>query len=141
MMKNITKNSKVWLLKVIYLFHHDLFVAKENYQQKLWNPTGEYFNYDTSDDTIMADQMAGQWYARTCGLPDIVEDSKAQKSLKKIFDWNVKKFKDGKMGAVNGMKISGIVDTSSVQSSEVWTGTTYGLAACMIQHVSFAEIL
>jgi non-lysosomal glucosylceramidase len=37
------------------------------------------------------------------------------------------------MGAVNGMRPNGMVDTSDQQSQEVWTGTTYALAACMLQ--------
>lgn len=45
--------------------------ARAAYAARLWN--GRYFDYDASDsvhqDSIMADQMAGQWYARACGLP------------------------------------------------------------------------
>ncbi len=45
--------------------------ARAAYVQRLWN--GRYFDYDAShsvhQDSIMADQMAGQWYARACGLP------------------------------------------------------------------------
>ncbi|MEE6497286.1 hypothetical protein FKM82_002697 [Ascaphus truei] len=37
------------------------------------------------------------------------------------------------MGAVNGMRPDGTIDTSSVQSDEVWIGVVYGLAATMIQ--------
>lgn len=33
---------------------------------------GSYYNYDNStskySNTIMADQMAGQWYLKACGL-------------------------------------------------------------------------
>ena len=36
------------------------------------------------------------------------------------------------MGAVNGMTLKGHVDTSSMQSCEVWTGVTYMLAATML---------
>ena len=45
--------------------------ARAAYAERLWN--GRYFDYDASEsvhqDSIMADQMAGQWYARACGLP------------------------------------------------------------------------
>ena len=37
------------------------------------------------------------------------------------------------MGAVNGMRPNGQVDRTSIQSREVWTGTTYSLAAAMLQ--------
>lgn len=39
------------------------------------------------------------------------------------------------MGAVNGMRPSGLPDTSSLQSNEVWVGVVYALAATMIQEV------
>lgn len=56
-------------------------------------------------------------------------------SLKTIYELNVKRFADGQMGAVNGMRPDGSVDTSSVQSDEVWIGVVYGLAATMIHEV------
>jgi non-lysosomal glucosylceramidase len=68
-------------------------------------------------------------------LEDIVPEEYSKKSLEKVYEFNVKQFKEGKMGAVNGMKPSGSVDYSSVQSSEVWTGTSYAVAAAFIQHV------
>jgi len=37
------------------------------------------------------------------------------------------------MGVVNGMKPNGSVDKSNLQSMEVWTGTTFAVAATMIQ--------
>jgi non-lysosomal glucosylceramidase len=39
--------------------------------------------------------------------------------------YNVKKFGTGDLGAVNGMKPNGTVDTMCMQSVEVWTGTSY----------------
>lgn len=107
----------------------------ESFHQKLWN--GKYFNYDCSDnqhrDSIMADQLAGQWYAKACGLPSIVESEKAVSSLKTIYDKNFKSFKGGALGAINGMRPDGKPDNTCLQSCEVWTGTNYSLAACMIQ--------
>lgn len=43
------------------------------------------------------------------------------------------------MGAVNGFKANGKVDDVTVQSVEVWTGVTYGLAACMLQEDLVSE--
>lgn len=43
------------------------------------------------------------------------------------------KVKEGRRGAVNGMLPDGIVDMSSMQSREIWSGVTYALAATMIQ--------
>jgi non-lysosomal glucosylceramidase len=104
------------------------------YQQTLWN--GQYFNYDSSrsrhNDSIMADQLAGPWYARACGLPDIVEPAQVRSALRVIFEHNVRGFQRGRLGAVNGMRPDGKLDTTSMQSQEVWTGVTYALAALML---------
>jgi non-lysosomal glucosylceramidase len=81
----------------------------------------------------MADQLAGQWYARACGLPPIVDPLFARSALCTVYDWNVQRYHGGRMGAVNGMRPSGQVDRTSLQSQEVWSGTTYALAASMIQ--------
>jgi non-lysosomal glucosylceramidase len=106
-----------------------------SFEERLWN--GRYYNYDSSrsrqHDSIMADQMAGQWYARACGLPPIHDLAHIKSSLATVFDWNVMRFFDGQMGAVNGMRPDGSVDQTSMQSQEVWVGTTYAVAAAMIQ--------
>ena len=49
-----------------------------------------------------------------------------------MFASNVLGFGGGEMGAVNGMRPDGTIDESSEQSPEVWTGTTYALAAFML---------
>ncbi|KAK3236232.1 hypothetical protein CYMTET_53614 [Cymbomonas tetramitiformis] len=53
----------------------------------------------------------------------------------RILKFNVRSFGAGMMGAVNGMRPSGEVDSSCMQSREVWTGTTYALAATMLHEV------
>lgn len=47
--------------------------------------------------------------------------------------------KDGKRGAVNGMRSDGTVDMSSMQSREIWSGVTYAVAATMI-HEDMADM-
>ena len=124
-----------------YEYRSQLEKAQSAYEDKLWN--GEYYNYDSSKskhrDSIMADMLAGQWYCKACGLPDIVTPEHARLALKKIFDYNVMKFKNGECGAVNGMRPEGAIDTSSLQSREMWIGTSYGLAACMLQEGLYEE--
>ncbi|RDD46384.1 Non-lysosomal glucosylceramidase [Trichoplax sp. H2] len=123
-----------------------LLRGRDSFQQKLWN--GEYYLYDSSkgnhSDSIMADQMCGHWYLQACGLvnnneDDIFPKSQVDKALRKVFDYNVMKFMNGTWGAVNGMKPNGEIDTSSVQSEEVWTGVTYALAANLIQQGMIKE--
>jgi non-lysosomal glucosylceramidase len=114
--------------------YRDLFVkGQAAYIKKLWN--GEYFRYDTASeyrDDIQADQLAGQWYADMSALGDIVPREMRSKALKKIFAFNVMKFADGTMGAVNGIAPDGSLVTTNEQVQEVWTGTTFGLAALML---------
>ncbi|GJN39870.1 hypothetical protein PR202_gb29018 [Eleusine coracana subsp. coracana] len=111
--------------------------AKVVYNAALWN--GTYFDYDNSggpaSKSIMADQLAGQWYARACGLDPVVDDdAKARSALATVLDYNVMRVanKAGALiGAVNGMRPDGTVDASSTQSKEVWAGVTYAVAAGM----------
>uniref|UniRef100_A0A453FQC3 Glycosyl-hydrolase family 116 catalytic region domain-containing protein n=1 Tax=Aegilops tauschii subsp. strangulata TaxID=200361 RepID=A0A453FQC3_AEGTS len=108
--------------------------ARRVYDAELWN--GAYFDYDNSGGansrSIMADQLAGQWYARACGLEPIVEEDKARSALGTVLDYNVMRVQGGAVGAVNGMRPDGAVDASSIQSREVWPGVTYAVAAAMV---------
>jgi non-lysosomal glucosylceramidase len=101
---------------------------------RLWR--GDHYAYDDgggpSSDSVMADQLAGQWYADATGLGDIVPPDRVEAALRTIHRLNVRGFAGGTMGAVNGMRADGTVDASSEQSKEVWVGTTYALAAFML---------
>jgi non-lysosomal glucosylceramidase len=114
--------------------YHSLFAkAQGSYIKKLWN--GSYFSYDTMSeyrDNIQADQLAGQWYATSIGLGDLVPQDMQKKALRRIFDHNVMKFGNGDMGAVNGISADGKIITTNEQVQEVWTGTTFSLAALML---------
>jgi non-lysosomal glucosylceramidase len=108
--------------------------ARAAFERRLWR--GSYYAYDdggrASSDTVMADQLAGQWYADVTGLGDLVAADRIITTLRTIHRLNVRSFHGGRMGAVNGMRPDGTVDDSSEQSAEVWIGTTYALAALMI---------
>jgi non-lysosomal glucosylceramidase len=108
--------------------------AQVAYDRRLWRDG--YYAYDDgggpSSTSIMADQLAGQWYADVTGLGDLVPPDRVDEALRTIHAHNVRRFGGGRMGAVNGMRPDGTVDGSSEQSAEVWVGTTYALAAFMI---------
>lgn len=108
--------------------------AQVAFEQKLW--TGSYYRYDAgggpSGDSIMADQLAGQWWADATGLGQIAPDEHIGQALRTVFSRNVLGFGDGRMGAVNGMRPDGTVDDSGEQSQEVWVGTSFALAAFML---------
>ena len=107
--------------------------AQKSYVAKLWN--GSYFNYDTggaNKTDIMAEQLAGQWYADLTGLGDLVPKPMRRSALERVFQYNVQKFGNGEMGAVNGIGANGEALTQNEQVEEVWTGTTFGVASHMI---------
>jgi non-lysosomal glucosylceramidase len=103
------------------------------YEDTLWN--GTYYDYDASAnpyyDSIMSDQLAGQWYGDFLGL-SLLPDDHVESALRTIYAFNVQQYGDGQMGAVNGMRPDGQIDTSDLQSQEMWTGTTYGVASFML---------
>ncbi|CAI5534559.1 unnamed protein product [Closterium sp. Naga37s-1] len=76
--------------------------------------------------------MGSGRYLWSCGLPPLFDSAMACKALQMIFENNVMRLEGGSMGAVNGMRPNGQVDDTCLQSREVWTGVTYGLAATMI---------
>lgn len=83
-------------------------------------------------------KYTGQWYARACNLPPVLAPKMALSCYRTIYKMNVVTFGDGKLlGAVNGMRPDGTIDNSCIQSREVWTGTTYALAAGMLQESNF----
>jgi non-lysosomal glucosylceramidase len=104
------------------------------FESRLW--AGTYYRYDdgggASSDSIMADQLAGQWYADATGLGDVADPERVEQALRTVHAMNVAGFGGGEMGAVNGVRPDGSVDRSSEQSPEVWVGTTYALAAFML---------
>lgn len=122
-------------------FRESLARGTAAFESKLWN--GRHYLFDTSGgpsaETVMADQLAGQWYADASGLGDVVAPDRVDRALRTIHEMNVKGFGGGRMGAVNGMRQDGTVDTSSEQSPEVWVGTTYALAAFMLGRGLTAE--
>ena len=68
-------------------YRRQLERAKSAYEGKLWN--GEYYHYNSSQskhhDSIMADMLAGQWYCKACGLPDIIPSDHTVQSLPENF--------------------------------------------------------
>ena len=105
-----------------------LAAAQTAYEGTLWN--GEYYDYDETSNTVMADQLAGEWYARLTGIPTLPDDH-VHSALEANYTYNVQQYHDGQMGAVNGIPLDGTVEDSE-QAAEVWSGTTYMLAAHMI---------
>lgn len=121
--------------------------GKQSLEEKLWN--GKYYRFDLSNnnkETIMSDQLCGYWYLKICGFDnEIYSKENVRSALQTIYKNNVQGFCNGEMGAANGFipnsdpEKPGHLDTTTIQSEEVWTGVTYALAATMIQEGMFDE--
>jgi non-lysosomal glucosylceramidase len=108
-------------------------------ERLLW--TGRYYRLDSScipkgtaleHSPIMSDALVGDLYCRVAGLPEAVPLANARRHLQTVRDLNVLRFGTGRQGAVNRMNPNGTVDTSSLQSAEVWTGSTFAVVAHMV---------
>ena len=109
----------------------------------LWNNNGGYYNYDSSKsahhDSVMSDQCCGEWYVKCCGLKSVLPPSNAAIALKTVYKLNVLKFglkcgSERHRGVVNGMRPNGSIDTTSMQSMECWSGTSFSVASNMLLH-------
>ena len=89
--------------------------GRTSFEARLWRDG--YYAYDdggaVSSDSVMADQLAGQWYADLAGLGDLVDPERIRQALCTVHARNVVDFGDGLLGAVNGMRPDRTVDTSS----------------------------
>jgi non-lysosomal glucosylceramidase len=107
--------------------------AQAAYIKNLWN--GKYFDYDQGSpyhDNSMAEQLAGQWYANLTGLGDLVPAAMRRSALQHVYDYNVMKFQNGEMGAINGIGANGELLRDNDQVKEVWTGATFAVASHML---------
>ncbi|CAM4568324.1 unnamed protein product, partial [Caretta caretta] len=91
---------------------------------------------DAPSPSLWAQPRASGCSSMACAVQkadEVFPRSHIVSALKTIFELNVMSFANGTMGAVNGMRPDGSLDTSSLQSSEAWVGVVYALAATMIQ--------
>jgi non-lysosomal glucosylceramidase len=114
--------------------------AADAFVKKLW--TGSYFRYAVKGqdtEAVMAEQLAGQWYAGITGLGDLVPKEMRVAALHKVYDTNVRKFAHGEMGAISGIAADGSPLHGNPQTEEVWTGATFAVASHMIEEGLYEE--
>lgn len=109
----------------------ELEKGKKSLEEKLWN--GEYYNLwrnnDEVDESIMTDQLDGEWFLRATGLSGNIPDERVSSVLELIFSHNF----DGEQGLINATvpengKTS-ISTYKNCQTTAVWTGIGYAFAA------------
>lgn len=119
--------------EAINTYHNWLTQARSNYHQQLWN--GQYYRLDSKSgsEIVMADQLAGQFYAQLLGLPDVVERKYTESALKTIYQSCFLNFHQGQIGAANGVTLDGTAENpDSTHPLEVWTGVNFALGAFLI---------
>ncbi|BDA39442.1 GH116 family glycosyl hydrolase [Candidatus Atelocyanobacterium thalassae] len=129
-----SQNSLVSIHKCLTKYEDWLRKSRLVYHHTLWN--GEYYQLDSKSgsDTVMTDQLCGQFYARLLKLPDVVDASYITLALSKIYEACFLNFHDGKYGAANGVKPDGTPENpKSTHPQEVWIGINFGLSAFLIQ--------
>ena len=102
---------------------------------RLWNEKGGHFNIDAHSTDIMTDQLFGAWYSNIIGLEaqgqPVVGRDRILRTLRTIYDKNLKSFGGGLLGAVNGRTGEG-KQLFTDQGDEVWAGTAYAFASDLI---------
>lgn len=115
--------------------------GKASLERKLWN--GEYYNLwadeTNCDESLMSDQLDGEWFLRMIGLEGNLPDSRVRLVLQKIFDHNF----DQEAGLINAACPEGRKTTlhtyRNCQAGAVWTGIGY-LFSALAMSVGMQEI-
>ncbi|MBR4726405.1 MAG: hypothetical protein IK080_00765, partial [Clostridia bacterium] len=103
-------------------------------ERRLWN--GEYYDLWKSDaendETLMTDQLDGEWFLRVAGIGGNLPDARIRAILRVIVDRNF----EPDSGLINATCAEGRRTTlhshQNCQAQAVWTGIGYALAAlCM----------
>ena len=108
-----------------------LLNGKKSLEEKLWN--GKYYNLwrndDVSDESLMTDQLDGEWFLRMIGLGGNLSDERVRSVIEFIFKHNF----DSEQGLVNATvpenRWTSIDTYNNCQTIAVWTGIGYAFAA------------
>lgn len=105
--------------------------GKKSLEEKLWN--GEYYNLwvngNDTDESLMTDQLDGEWFLRMIGLKGNLSDERVRQVTEFIFRANF----DNEQGLVNATVPKGRRTTmhtyKNCQAGAVWTGIGYLFSA------------
>lgn len=115
--------------------------GRKSLEEKLWN--GEYYNLwrneKETDESLMSDQLDGEWFLRMAGIGGNLKDERVRQVLKVIFENNF----DAEAGLVNATCPDGRKTTihtyKNCQAGAVWTGIGYAFSALALS-VGLREI-
>ncbi|MBR3869610.1 MAG: hypothetical protein IKM66_09880 [Clostridia bacterium] len=105
--------------------------GKKSLDEKLWN--GEYYNLwcnDTqTDESLMTDQLDGEWFIRMIGLGGNIPDERVRDVMKFIFDKNFDRESGLKNSSCPAGRKTSIHTYKNCQAEAMWTGIGYAFAA------------
>ncbi len=115
--------------------------GKKSLEEKLWN--GEYYNLwrneEETDESLMTDQLDGEWFLRMMGIDGNIPDERVRAVLDLIFSTNF----DNEQGLVNATvpenRKTSIHTYKNCQTIAVWTGIGYAFSALALS-VGLKEI-
>ena len=114
---------------------NDLLIkGRASLEEKLWN--GKYYNLwcneTQADESLMSDQLDGEWFIRMAGIGSNFTDERVKSVLEFIFNNNF----DDESGLINAKcpegKSTSIHTFNNCQATAVWTGIGYAYAALAI---------
>ncbi len=105
--------------------------GKKSLEERLWN--GEYYNLwrnrEETDESLMTDQLDGEWFLRMAGLEGNLSDERIREVIRLIFRCNF----DSEQGLVNATfpenRKTTVHTYKNCQADAVWTGIGYAFAA------------
>ncbi len=105
--------------------------GRKSLDEKLWN--GEYYNLwinaSETDESLMTDQLDGEWFLRMLGLEGNLPDERIRQVVQFIFSHNF----DMEQGLVNATvpenRKTTIHTYKNCQAGAVWTGIGYAFSA------------
>ena len=105
--------------------------GKNSLEALLWN--GEYYdlwrNGETVDETLMTDQLDGEWFLRAAGIGGNLSDARVRTVLENIFRHNFDPDHGLKNAACLPGKRTSLGSYKNCQAEAVWTGIGYVVAA------------
>ena len=111
-------------------------MGRQSLESKLWSHGNDcYLLYNDSDngrkdDTILGDQLAGQWSCRLHGVPDIFPADRIAKTLKTV---RTVCFPAAQYGSATARRPDGSINTDGAhQSTDVFLGECLVLASTML---------
>ena len=118
-----------------------LHKGRKSLEEKLWN--GEYYNLwkngGQTDESLMTDQLDGEWFLRMMGL----EGNLSEKRVAEVLDFIFRSSFDAEQGLINATvpenRKTTIHTYKNCQAEAVWTGIGYAFSALALS-VGLSEI-